>query len=47
MTSKPNTKEMPISAKTGRIVTQEFAKAHPATTVVMKVPVVKPGKAKK
>lgn len=47
MATKPQTKSMPISAKTGRIVTQQYAKTHPATTVVMKVPVVKPGAAKK
>lgn len=46
MATKPATKLMPISAKTGRIVTPEYAKSHPATTVVMKVPVVKPGKGK-
>jgi hypothetical protein len=32
------TKPLPISAKTGRIVTQEYAKSHPATTVVLQVP---------
>jgi len=46
MKSKQQTKEMPISAKTGRIVSQQYAKTHPATTVVLKVPVVKPGKGK-
>lgn len=46
MVTKPPTKSMPISAKTGRIVTSEYAKSHPATTVVLKVPVVKPGKGK-
>ena len=47
MATKPATKSMPISAKTGRIVTPGYAKTHPATTVVLKVPVVAPGKAKK
>lgn len=47
MATKPATKPMPISAKTGRIVTPAYAKSHPATTVIMKVPVVAPGKAKK
>lgn len=45
MANKP-TKALPKSAVTGKIVTMEYAKAHPNTTVVMKVPVVKPGKAK-
>lgn len=45
MTKTP-TKDLPKSAISGRIVTPEYAKAHPKTTVVMKVPVVKPGKAK-
>lgn len=35
------TKEMPISAKTGKIVTKEYAKTHPATTVVLNVPIKK------
>lgn len=47
MATKPATKSMPISAKTGRIVSPAYAKTHPATTVVLKVPVVAPGKAKK
>lgn len=46
MATKPPTKDMAISAKTGRIVSPQYAKTHPATTVTMKVPVVKPGKAK-
>jgi hypothetical protein len=46
MAVKPPMKDMPISAKTGKIVTPAYAKSHPATTVVMKVPVVKPGKGK-
>lgn len=45
MTTKA-TKALPKSAITGKIVTKEYAKSHPNTTVVMKVPVVKPGKAK-
>lgn len=44
--AKPATKPMPISAVTGRIVTQTYADRHPNTTVVLRVPVVKPGKAK-
>lgn len=44
--SKPATKQMPISAKTGQIVTAQYAKTHPSTTVVMTVPATKPGKAK-
>jgi hypothetical protein len=36
--SKPPTKQMPISAKTGQIVTAQYAKTHPSTTVVMTVP---------
>lgn len=43
MVKTPTTK-MPISAKTGRIVTSEYAKAHPSTTVVMNVPKPKPPK---
>lgn len=47
MTTKPSpTKKMPISAVTGRIVTPEYAKTHPKTTVVMTVPVGKPPKTK-
>lgn len=46
MGTKTPTKQMPISAKTGKIVTQQYAKTHPSTTVVLTVPVVKPGKAK-
>jgi hypothetical protein len=37
---------MPISAVTGRIVTQAYANRHPSTTVVLRVPVVKPGRGK-
>jgi hypothetical protein len=47
MAKSPQTKSMPINAKTGRIVTAKYAEKHPATTVVLKVPVVAPGKAKK
>lgn len=47
MATKPTTtKQMPISAVTGRIVTQQYAKTHPKTTVVMTVPVGKPSKSK-
>ncbi|MGK5070567.1 hypothetical protein [Janthinobacterium sp. RT4P48] len=47
MATKPSqTKQMPISAVTGRIVTPEYAKTHPKTTVVMTVPVGKPTKSK-
>ena len=47
MTTKPaTTKKMPISAVTGRIVTQQYANTHPKTTVVMTVPVRKPVKSK-
>jgi hypothetical protein len=35
---------LPKSAITGRIVTPQYAKAHPNTTVVQRVPVGKPGK---
>jgi len=35
------TRKMPISAKTGRIVSPAYAKAHPSTTVVLTVPVGK------
>jgi len=44
--SKTATKPMSIDAGTGRIVSAQYAAAHPKTTVTMKVPVVKPGKAK-
>jgi hypothetical protein len=46
-TKTPPTKAMPISAVTGRIVTQKYADTHKSTTVVLKVPVVKSGQAKK
>lgn len=46
MATKPQTKLLPKSAITGRIVTMPYAKAHPNTTVVQRVPIVKPGKAK-
>lgn len=46
MTTKPPTKQMPISAVTGRIVTPQYAKTHPKTTVVLTVPVGKPPKGK-
>lgn len=39
------TKQMPISAKTGQIVSQQYAKTHPSTTVTMTVPTGK-GKGK-
>lgn len=35
------TKKMPIDAKTGRIVTAEYAKKHPGKTVVLTVKVGK------
>jgi hypothetical protein len=44
--SKTPTKPMPISAVTGRIVTQQYADKHPKTTVVLQVPVRKPGNGK-
>lgn len=44
--AKTPTKDLPKSAITGRIVTPEYAKSHPKTTVVMKVPATKPGRAK-
>lgn len=44
--AKPATKPMPISAVTGRIVSQHYATTHPNTTVVLRVPVGKPGKTK-
>jgi hypothetical protein len=44
--AKTPTKDLPKSAIDGRIVSPAYAKTHPKTTVVMKVPVVKPGKAK-
>jgi hypothetical protein len=46
MVAKTPMKDMPISAKTGQIVTKQYAKTHPATTVVLKVPVGKPAKGK-
>ena len=42
MAKAPKTKQMPIDAGTGKIVTPEYAKSHPKTTVTMTVPVVKP-----
>lgn len=45
--SKEQTKSLPKSAITGRIVTPAYAKSHPKTTVLMNVLVVAPGKAKK
>lgn len=46
MATKPATKTVAQSAKTGQFVTKQYAKTHPSTTFVQKVPVVKPGKAK-
>lgn len=40
-TKKPATRAMPQSAITGRIVTAAYAKSHPKTTVVNRVPVKK------
>lgn len=45
MAKATKTKTMPISAKTGQIVSPAYAKTHPATTVNLTVPVK--GKAKK
>jgi hypothetical protein len=44
MVAKTQTKQMPISAVTGRIVTPQYAKSHPKTTVVLTVPTGKPAK---
>jgi len=44
--AKPATRPMPISSVTGRIVSQQYATTHPNTTVVLRVPVRKPGKTK-
>lgn len=44
--SKPPTRPMPIDAGTGRIVSPGYADKHPKTTVVLQVPIKKPGKGK-
>jgi hypothetical protein len=36
--TKPATKAVAISAKTGEYVTKKFAETHPSTTVKMRVP---------
>ncbi len=41
MAKAANTKQMPISAKTGKIVSPEYAKKNPNTTVNLTVPVKK------
>jgi hypothetical protein len=46
MATKPPMKDMAINAKNGQIVSKQYAKTHPASTVVMKVPAVKAGKGK-
>ena len=47
MATKPApTKQMPIDAGSGRIVTAQYAKTHPKTTVVLTVPAGKQVKPK-
>lgn len=47
MATKPApTKQMPIDAGSGRIVTAKYAASHPKTTVVMTVPTGKQVKPK-